>query len=124
MAYISKFTGAQIDALLDASEAMKTSKEDVANKVTTINADADDSHYPSAKAVWSTICDEENFDTLEEQFTYNRISYAVGVAGNVTKSASIPIDITPGCYIELSTNYFYGINYCFLKGVDSLRQGL
>ena len=55
MAYNSKFTGAQIDALLDASEAMKTSKEDVANKVTSINADADDVHYPSAKAVWSAI---------------------------------------------------------------------
>ena len=51
MAYISKFTGAQIDALLDASEAMKTRKEDVANKVTSINADATDEQYPSAKAV-------------------------------------------------------------------------
>ena len=61
MAYISKFTGAQIDALLDASEAMKTSKEDVANKVTTVNADADDVHYPSAKAV---------FDAIEDNFWY------------------------------------------------------
>lgn len=51
MAYNSKFTGAQIDALLDATETMQTSKEDVANKVTSINADADDIHYPSAKAV-------------------------------------------------------------------------
>ena len=124
MAYNSKFTGAQIDSLLDASEAMQTSKEDVANKVTSINADADDTHYPSAKAVWGAISDGENFDTLEEQFTSNRISYAVGTDGSVRKAASIPIDITPGCYIELSTNYFYGINYCFLKSVDSLRQGL
>lgn len=30
-------------------------KEDAANKVTSINADADDVHYPSAKAVWSAI---------------------------------------------------------------------
>ena len=51
MAYNSKFTGAQIDALLDASEAMQTSKEDVANKVTTLDADATDVQYPSAKAV-------------------------------------------------------------------------
>lgn len=51
MAYNSKFTGAQIDALLDASEAMKTSKEDVANKVTALGVYADDVHYPSAKAV-------------------------------------------------------------------------
>lgn len=55
MAYNSKFTGAQIDALLDASEAMRTSKEDVANKVTSIGADATDEQYPSAKAVKNAI---------------------------------------------------------------------
>lgn len=33
-------------------------KESVANKVTSINADADDVHYPSAKAVWSAIEDK------------------------------------------------------------------
>ena len=64
MAYNSKFTGAQIDALLDASEAMKTSKEDVANKVTSINADADDDHYPSAKAVWNAICETATTDEI------------------------------------------------------------
>ena len=57
MAYNSKFTGAQIDALLDASGAMQSSKEDVANKVTSINADADDAHYPSAKAVKDKLDD-------------------------------------------------------------------
>lgn len=62
MAYNSKFTGAQIDALLDASEAMQTSKEDVANKVTSLDADADDVHYPSAKAVKDAVV-ELNFDT-------------------------------------------------------------
>lgn len=55
MAYSSKFTGAQIDALLDASEAMKTGKEDVANKVKSITASADDTHYPSTKAVKDAI---------------------------------------------------------------------
>lgn len=55
MAYNSKFTGAQIDALLDSAGTMQTSKEDVANKVTSINADADDAHYPSAKAVLTAI---------------------------------------------------------------------
>lgn len=55
MAYNSKFTGAQIDALLDASEAMQTSKEDVANKVTSLGADATDEQYPSAKAVKDMI---------------------------------------------------------------------
>ena len=51
MAYNSKFTGTQIDALLDASGAMQTSKEDVTNKVTTLSAGATDKQYPSAKAV-------------------------------------------------------------------------
>ena len=69
MAYISKFTGAQIDDLLEKSKTMGAAvdelaqdvaaKEDAANKVTSINADADDNHYPSAKAVWTAI--EEKF---------------------------------------------------------------
>ena len=60
MAYNSKFTGAQIDALLDASEAMQTGKEDVANKVTTLDASATDEQYPSAKAVKDAIATKEN----------------------------------------------------------------
>lgn len=37
-------------------EGKIAAKEDAANKVTTLDADADDTHYPSAKAVWSAIC--------------------------------------------------------------------
>lgn len=66
MAYNSKFTGAQIDALLDASEAMKTSKEDVANKVTTLGADATDTQYPSAKAVWDAISSIATTDEINK----------------------------------------------------------
>lgn len=62
MAYNSKFTGAQIDALLDASEAMKTSKEDVANKVTSLDADATDAQYPSAKAVKDALAKVKNIE--------------------------------------------------------------
>lgn len=40
-------------------EGKIAAKEDAANKVTSIGADADDTHYPSAKAVWSAI--EEKF---------------------------------------------------------------
>ena len=40
-------------------EGKIAAKEDAANKVTSIGADADDNHYPSAKAVWSAI--EEKF---------------------------------------------------------------
>lgn len=70
MAYNSKFTGAQIDALLDASGAMQTSKEDVANKVTSIDAAATDVQYPSAKAVWATsIINSRNFPLSLEQGT-------------------------------------------------------
>ena len=36
-------------------EGKIAAKEDAANKVTAIGADADDQHYPSAKAVWSAI---------------------------------------------------------------------
>ena len=97
MAYISKFTGAQIDALLDASEAMKTSKEDVANKVTSINADADDTHYPSAKAVFDAI--EDNFwygiekDTTVSTPTCTRI-------GNMELHRTLPVhSLMRGCLL-------------------------
>ena len=67
MAYNSKFAGAQIDALLDASEAMQTSKEDVANKVTSLDADATDVQYPSAKAVKDALQAEINRAKIAEQ---------------------------------------------------------
>ena len=54
MAYNSKFTGAQIDALLDTSEAMKTSKEDTANKVTSLDNPSDVT-FPTSKAVADCI---------------------------------------------------------------------
>lgn len=92
MAYISKFTGAQVDALLDASEAMKTSKEDVANKVTTIGADATDEQYPSAKAVGNMIT------TVVENIS---IKNAIGVyRGKVTYSGGV-VTVGKGEY------YFY-----------------
>lgn len=65
MAYNSKFTGAQIDDLLEKSKTMGATvdglaqdvavKEDAANKVTSITASADDIHYPSAKAVKAAL---------------------------------------------------------------------
>ena len=90
MAYNSKYTGAQIDALLDASEAMQTSKEDVANKVTTINADADDVHYASAKAVKDEL---DNISGKTEKYIleemYKRIPLKTTLkAGAVITSAS------------------------------------
>ena len=97
MAYISKFTGAQIDALLDASEAMKTSKEDVANKVTSITAYADHTHYPSVKAVLDAI--EDNFwygiekDTTVSTPTCTRI-------GNMDFHRTLPVhSLMRGCLL-------------------------
>ena len=104
MAYNSKFTGAQIDALLDASEAMQTSKEDVANKVTSINANADDTHYPSAKAVremvkplWTAIEDKYWYgiekDTTVSTPTCTRI-------GNVDFHRTLPVQsLMRGCLL-------------------------
>ena len=79
MAYNSKFTGAQIDALLDASEAMKKSKEDVANKVTSINADADDVHYPSAKAVKDSLAKVKNIGVNPDMLS-NTASINLGIS--------------------------------------------
>lgn len=59
-------------------------KEDVANKVTSINADADDVHYPSAKAVWSAIKNNignteggntEGVNTEKIDSIYNQLTY-------------------------------------------------
>ena len=92
MAYNSKFTGAQIDALLDASEAMQTSKENVANKVTSLAADATDEQYPSAKAVSNMIT------TVVENISKKN---AIGVyRGKVTYSGGV-VTVGKGNY------YFY-----------------
>ena len=92
MAYNSKFTGAQIDALLDASEAMKTSKEDVANKVTIINADATDEQYPSSKAVKDAVDRASRFK-VDKYNVWNLIdnsSLSVGYIGSNGGFASNP----------------------------------
>lgn len=70
MAYNSKFTGAQIDDLLDKSKTMGATvdklaqdvaaKEDAANKVTTLDASATDEQYPSAKAVMDELDELES----------------------------------------------------------------
>ena len=97
MAYISKFTGAQIDALLDASGKMQTNKEDVANKVTSITAYADHTHYPSVKAVLDAI--EDNFwygiekDTTVSTPTCTRI-------GNMDFHRKLPVhSLMRGCLL-------------------------
>ena len=72
MAYNSKFTGAQIDDLLDASGKMQTSKEDAANKVITITADATDEQYPSAKAVKDTV-DKASQSKVDKNNVWNLI---------------------------------------------------
>ena len=107
MAYNSKFTGAQIDALLDASEAMQTSKEDAANKVTSINADADDTHYPSAKAV-------KDFIEVKSRNLFDRSKVMPGFVNshdgvimtnptNFPKASVSPvIDVEPNTYYTIS----------------------
>lgn len=94
MAYNSKFTGAQIDDLLDKSKTMGAAvdelaqdvavKEDAANKVTSITASADDTHYPSAKAVKTALthlADGEDLASVGDVMkladkTYDPITYS------------------------------------------------
>ena len=124
MAYISKFTGAQIDALLDASEAMKTSKEDVANKVTSINADSDDSHYSSARAVWratDAIISDMNASAL--------IAGSMPNFNTTTKTFDFGSDtyiISNGRYYEIKTlvadGSYRNINYCDTGESSSLQK--
>ena len=94
MVYNSKFTGAQIDALLDASEAMKTSKEDVANKVTSINADADDAHYPSAKAVKDSLAKVKNIEVTPEMLSESTKQFINASGGGTITNFADDEDLT------------------------------
>ena len=57
MSYTSKFTGSQIDELLDASSAMRTSKEDASNKVANFD-NPNDNTFPTTKAVWDMVSNQ------------------------------------------------------------------
>lgn len=77
--------------------ATLAAKEDVANKVTSINADADDVHYPSAKAVWSAIEDKFWYgiekDTTVSTPTCTRI-------GNMDMHRTLPVQsLMRGCLL-------------------------
>lgn len=106
MAYNSKFTGAQIDALLDASEAMQTSKEDVANKVTSIGADADDTHYPSAKAVWRVAEKVEGISITSVNLVDSSKNIKSDYFGlyNEAYQTTAYIEISPETHYMLSNN--------------------
>ena len=77
--------------------ATLAAKEDKANKVTSINADADDDHYPSAKAVWSAIEDKFWYgiekDTTVSTPTCTRI-------GNMEFHRTLPVQsLMRGCLL-------------------------
>lgn len=94
MAYNSKFTGAQIDALLDASGAMQTSKEDVANKVTSIGADADDVHYPSAKAVRDSLAKVKNIEVTPDMLSESTKQFINASGGGTITNFADDEDLT------------------------------
>ncbi len=132
MAYNSKFTGAQIDALLDASGAMQTSKEDVANKVTSINADADDVHYPSAKAVKEAIeSDITKLDLQVEKTVVSTNQFRNGGSGNGSNAYKVRtcgIDVRGKGKIifttdrPLSGNSHYMYECFFVKEATAIGQ--
>lgn len=112
MAYNSKYTGAQIDALLDASETMQTSKEDVANKVKSLDANVTDEQYPSAKAVKDAIATKENTtnkvtsinaDADDDHYPSAKAVWSAikaGIATNVEKGEIFEIGYPDSYWIE------------------------
>lgn len=107
MANISKFTGAQIDDLLEKSKTMGATfdklaqdvanKEDAANKVTSINADADNDHYPSAKAVWDAL-DAKYWYGIEKDTTVSTPTCTR--IGNMELHRTLPIhSLMRGCLL-------------------------
>ena len=124
MAYNSKFTGAQIDALLDVSETMQTSKEDVTNKVTSINADATDEQYPSAKAVFDVVLpvNKEEHPSDEEimQPTATYDNFGVYNAGAVYTSIwkAFVFKLNP----DIITHFKYYSNNLFGKYYIIMRK--
>ena len=94
MAYNSKFAGAQIDALLDSAGTMQTSKEDVANKVTSINADADDAHYPSAKAVKDSLAKVKNIEVTPNMLSESTKQFINASGGGTITNFADDEDLT------------------------------
>lgn len=118
MAYNSKFTGAQIDALLDSAETMQTSKEDVANKVTTLDADATDEQYPSAKAVKDAI--HNIYHTLATDAEgIGALSFTDGRLINLNPPYSIVDNANGSCteeYYAITEDDVYSIETCQYSG--------
>ena len=103
MAYNSKFTGAQIDALLDASEAMKTSKEDAANKVTSLDNPSDVT-YPTSKAVWDWVYDINVKGEKTVVSTYTLKNGGAANGSNGYKVRTLALDIRDKSKIILTTD--------------------
>ena len=124
MAYNSKFTGAQIDALLDASETMQTSKEDVANKVTTLDADASNEQYPSAKAVKDSLAKVKNIEVTPDMLSESTKQFINASGGGTITNFADDEDLTTvGDELKLADKAYDPITYSGM-GRKYLRKNL
>lgn len=99
MAYNSKFTGAQIDALLDASSAMRTSKEDAANKVTSLDNPSDVT-YPTSKAVKEYV----NAELADKEDAANKVA-------NFDNPNDSTFPTTKAVWDMVSNQFWYGVEW-------------
>ena len=124
MAYISKFTGAQIDALLDQTKKMQASKEDAANKVTSINADADDVHYPTAKAVKDSLEKVKNIEVTPDMLSESTKQFInASIGGTITNFADDEDLTTVDNALKLADKTYDPITYSGM-GRKYLRKNL
>ena len=124
MAYISKFTGAQIDALLDQTKKMQASKEDKANKVTSINADADDVHYPTAKAVKDSLEKVKNIEVTPDMLSESTKQFInASIGGTITNFADDEDLTTVDNALKLADKTYDPITYSGM-GRKYLRKNL
>ena len=89
-----------------ASDTAMSSKQDVANMVTTITASSDDSHYPTAKAVYANevFWDTNSTSGASTQFTHPGCYHWYDVTGEIVTNGHflLTADVLDGGNIRLT----------------------
>lgn len=81
------------DSIVDLTATL-AAKENVANKVTSINADADDVHYPSAKAVKDSLAKVKNIEVTPDMLSESTKQFINASGGGTITNFADDEDLT------------------------------
>ena len=103
---------------------MQASKEDKANKVTSINADADDVHYPTAKAVKDSLEKVKNIEVTPDMLSESTKQFInASIGGTITNFADDEDLTTVDNALKLADKAYDPITYSGM-GRKYLRKNL